>query len=198
MIKDKNIDPAANIATSKIAGTLASKTLTSATLTGTTVIGTGATITAPAIVGATVTGTVTIANGSTITTPAITAPAITGATTIGTGATITTPTMTYDNQTLAGAGSVQGDAAAITVKTPGVVIATGANGTVGVRLPAAAAGAVVHLKNNAAAVLKVWPVTGNAINALGANNSISMASLTSATFIAQDITTWFTIPLLPS
>lgn len=104
MIKDKNIDPAANISSSKVSSTLSGKTLTSATLTaptitsptitGTTSIGTGATLTAPAIVGATITGTVTVANGATLTTPAITAPAITGATTVGDGATLTTPIIT--------------------------------------------------------------------------------------------------------
>lgn len=59
MIKDKNIDPSANIATTKIASTLTGKTLTTATLTAPT-------ITAPVISGA-----ATIATGATITTPTI-------------------------------------------------------------------------------------------------------------------------------
>lgn len=67
MIKDKNIDPSANIATSKIASTLTGKTLTTATLT------------APTITAFTATGTSTIANGLTVTTPAIVGATLTGA-----------------------------------------------------------------------------------------------------------------------
>lgn len=67
MIKDKNIDPSANIATSKIASTLTGKTLTTATLT------------APTITAFTATGTSTIANGLTVTTPTIVGATLTGA-----------------------------------------------------------------------------------------------------------------------
>ena len=97
--------------------------------------------------------------------------------------------------TAAAAGSAQGDATAITT---GFTRATGADGTKGIKLPAAVAGAVVMIKNNTAAVLKVYPGTSDAINALSADAAISMASLTSAVFVAYDATTWFTIPLLPS
>jgi hypothetical protein len=48
------------------------------------------------------------------------------------------------------------------------------------------------------AILKVYPDTGDAINALAANAALSMAAKTSAVFVAFDATTWYTIPLLPS
>lgn len=97
--------------------------------------------------------------------------------------------------TLAAAGSIQGDAGAIVVT---YVEVTAGDGTKGVILPAATAGKHVFLKNKAAAVLKVYPATGEVINAIAANGSISMASLTSAVYFCAVAGTWNTIPLLPS
>jgi len=101
--------------------------------------------------------------------------------------------------TVAAAGSAISDA---TVVATGITWATGADGTKGVALPAAVAGLVCIIKNDdtANAILKVWPSNGAAdtINALGANNSISMAAKTSALFACLDGTAWFTVPLLPS
>ena len=97
--------------------------------------------------------------------------------------------------TVAAAGSVQGDAAAVAT---GFTLVSAADGTKGVLLPAAAAGKVVIIKNNVAAALKVWPASGDAINAIAANAALSMASLTSAVFTAYDATTWYTSPLVPS
>lgn len=97
--------------------------------------------------------------------------------------------------TVAATGSVQGDAASIAV---GFTLVSGADATKGVKLPAAAAGKICYVKNNAAAILKVWPNTDDAINAIAANSNIAMASLTAAVYYAYDATTWYTIPLLPS
>ena len=97
--------------------------------------------------------------------------------------------------TVAATGSVQADAAAIAV---GFTLVSGADGTKGVLLPVAAAGKVCMIKNNTAAVLKVWPAGSNAINAIAASSAISMASLTSADFTAYDATTWYTNPTVPS
>lgn len=98
--------------------------------------------------------------------------------------------------TVAAAGSVQGDAAAL---SEGFQTVSGANGTLGVRLPTAVAGAVVIIKGITNGVLKVWPATGAAINGLGSNNAMSLASgLIPAIFIADTTTQWYTIPLLPS
>jgi len=98
---------------------------------------------------------------------------------------------------VAAAGSAQGDAAAVAA---GFTHATGADGTKGVKLPAAAAGKICIVKNADAAnaVVKVYPNTDDAINALAANNALSMAAKTAAMFVALDATTWYTVPLLPS
>ena len=125
----------------------------------------------------------------TLTSPTITSPTITG-----------TVSANRNVQTVAAAGSVQGDAGAITVSSPGLAFVTGADATKGVVLPAAVAGYDIVVKNDDAAnaILKVYPASGDIINALGANNAISMAAKTSALFVALDATTWYTVPLLPS
>ena len=126
------------------------------------------------------------------------APVISGAATVADGATLTTPIITLDVQSLAAAGSTQADAGVVTATAPGLVVVSAADATKGVVLPAAAAGKQYTVKNNAAAVLKVYPAVGDAINAIAADSPISMASLTCCTFTAIDATTWFTAPLLPS
>lgn len=191
MIKNKNIAPDAAIDATKMASNVISTT-------GTQTL-TNKTLTAP-VLGGSVTGTYTLAGTPTITAPTITAPTITGAATVADGATLTTPIITLDVQTLAAAGSAQGDAGSMTLTYPGLCLATGADATKGVKLPAAAAGAMIIVKNDDAAnnILKVYPASGDAINALGANSAISMAAKTSAVFAAIDATTWYTVPLLPS
>jgi hypothetical protein len=117
-----------------------------------------------------------------------------------TNKTLTTPTMTINIQAVAAAGSAQGDAGAVTAAAPAFVHGTAADGTKGIVLPAAAAGKMYIVKNSDAAnaVLKVYPASGDAINALSADAAISMAAKTSAVFVALDATTWYTVPLLPS
>lgn len=97
--------------------------------------------------------------------------------------------------TVAASGSSAADAAAI---TGDFQVVTAADGTKGVILPTPVAGRRVFLKNNAAAILKVYPNDTGTINALSADAAISMASLTSCVFCASSTTAWFTIPLLPS
>lgn len=111
----------------------------------------------------------------------------------GTSSSDATPVI--ESATVAAAGSTQADA---TQLDTGFTLVTAADGTKGVLLPVAAAGKQVVIKNGAAAILKVWPATGDAINAIAANGSLSMPSLTSATFTAYDATTWYTTPLVPS
>lgn len=96
---------------------------------------------------------------------------------------------------VAAAGSTQADAGALAT---GFSLVSDANGTKGVKLPAAAAGAVCIVKNNANAVLKLYPGSSDAINALSADAALSMAAFTSALLVAYDATTWYTVPLLPS
>jgi len=100
---------------------------------------------------------------------------------------------------VAAAGSSNTDAAAISAY--GVVHATGADGTKGVKLPAAAAGKVIVIKNSDAAnaILKVYPDTGDKINSgTATTGSLNMAAKTSAVLVALDATDWFSVPLLPS
>jgi hypothetical protein len=96
------------------------------------------------------------------------------------------------------AGSTAATAAALAY---GFSHVTGADATKGVILPAAAAGRICIIKNADAAnaVLKVYPATGDGINALTVTTgTLDMAAKTSAILIAIDATTWYSIPLLPS
>lgn len=97
--------------------------------------------------------------------------------------------------TVAAAGTVQGDAAAITT---GFTLVSGADDAAGVRLPTAAAGLVCIIKVGDGADLKVWPATGDAINGLGANNALTVVDDVCFALVAYDATTWYTLPLLPS
>lgn len=98
-------------------------------------------------------------------------------------------------ETVAAAGANQGNAAAMSAD---FVLVTAADGTKGVILPVPVAGRVLMLKNNVNAVLKVYPNSGGQINAVGADNAMSLAALVGAVFVASSATQWFTIPLLPS
>jgi hypothetical protein len=107
--------------------------------------------------------------------------------------------ITFPVAAVAAAGSNSTDATAIS--DYGVVHATGADGTKGVKLPVAAAGKVVIVKNSDAAnaILKVYPATGDKINSgTATTGSLNMAAKTSAVLVAIDATDWFSIPLLPS
>lgn len=96
--------------------------------------------------------------------------------------------------TVAAAGTVQGDAAAI---VEGFTLVTGSTNA-GVKLPSAVAGMQVIIKNNVGGNMKVWPNSSDAINAGSADAAYTMATLTSALFVAYDATTWYTLPLLAS
>jgi hypothetical protein len=96
--------------------------------------------------------------------------------------------------TVAAAGTVQGDAAAVTT---GFTLVTGSTNA-GVLLPDADPGSIVIIKNNVGGNMKVWPTTGDAINAGSANAAYTMATLTSALFVKYDATTWYTVPLVAS
>lgn len=97
--------------------------------------------------------------------------------------------------TVAATGSTQSDAALV---AEGHTLVSAADATKGVKLPAAAAGKQVSLKNGANAVLKVWPNTDDAINAIAANNNYVLAAYTSVILISYDGTTWHSIPLVAS
>lgn len=97
------------------------------------------------------------------------------------------PFAATDIGTLAGTGTVQGDAAAI-VKL--VTQVTGGDGTVGVKLPLAVAGLFHMVYNASASALKVYPNTSDTIAGGSANAAISMAAHGTAIFVAFDGTDW--------
>ncbi len=96
--------------------------------------------------------------------------------------------LSMDSATVAAFGSVQGDAAAL---ADGFSLVSAANGTKGVVLPAAAAGGLCVVKNNANAILKLWPNTSDAIDALGADNAMSVPAYATLVLVAYDVTTWY-------
>ena len=69
----------------------------------------------------------------------------------------------------------------------------------GVILAAPVAGTVVIVKNTVAAILKIYPNSGAAINGLTATTgSYNIAASTSTILVAQSATQWYSIPLLAS
>lgn len=101
--------------------------------------------------------------------------------------------------TVAAAGSVQGDAAAVLL---GITIVTGADATKGVLLPTPVTpfGDIVIIKNidAANAILKIWPAGSGIINALSASAAFSIAAKTSVLLVSTSATQWYSVPLLPS
>lgn len=99
--------------------------------------------------------------------------------------------------TVVPAGTSQATAKAIARNaSPALVVAAGDN-TAGILLPKASEGKLFYIKNTGAGNLKVYPSGTDQINALGAGNAISMATLKAAAF-ASTSGQWWTIPLLPS
>jgi hypothetical protein len=100
------------------------------------------------------------------------------------------------NADVAATGSAQGDAAQL---SEGLTIVTGADGTKGVLLPTAVAGMTVLVKGTTAGVLKIYPATGAAINAISANGALSLASgVIPVILVAKSATQWYTFPLVAS
>lgn len=98
---------------------------------------------------------------------------------------------------IAAAGSSNTDATAIV--GGGFTRVTAGDGTKGVILPDVENGTIVIVKNGAAAILKLYPHAGAAINALTATTgAISLAANVDAILIKETATQWWTLPLLPS
>jgi len=97
--------------------------------------------------------------------------------------------------TVAAVGDAQDNAA---VLAEGLNVVSAADGTKGVRLPTAVAGAVVIVKNTAAGALKIYPATGGAINAVAANGAYSITNLTITMLVASSATQWYSVPLVAS
>lgn len=124
-------------------------------------------------------------------------PALVAGTTI-TGAVITNSIVSGPVTTVAATGSTNTDAAPISATTY-ICVVTAADATKGVILPAMVDGQTIKVKNNAAAVLKVYPFSGAAINGLTATTgSLNMAANTLADFTRTSATQLYSTPLLPS
>ena len=110
----------------------------------------------------------------------------------------TTGMPTIPTSTVAATGTkTQGSAAAITAY--GFCLVSGADATLSVKLPAAAAGKQVIIKNGASAVLPIFPNTGDGINALTVNTgSLDIAALSAILLVAYNDTTWYSVPSLAS
>lgn len=95
----------------------------------------------------------------------------------GTGAlnaaSITGTLLNISTQTLAAAGSAQGDAGTITGQ---LVFVTGADATKGVILPTVTNGKFIIVVNTANAVLKIYPASGEKIQGGTVNANISLAA----------------------
>lgn len=98
------------------------------------------------------------------------------------------------------AGTTQATATAIVDASPGIVLAAGDSWT-GIRLPTASRGKTFWVKNTGTKELgrlRVYPATGDQINALAVNAYIQMEEETFAMFVAISSTVWYSLPLLPS
>lgn len=107
----------------------------------------------------------------------------------------TLDSVTYDVDAVTSAGGNQATATAIT--GPFTVLTAG-NNVVGSVLPSAVAGLAIVIVNPNGNGAKVYPAAADAINALGANNAIEMATVTAAMFVASNNAQWYTIPTVPS
>lgn len=110
--------------------------------------------------------------------------------------TVANPTINFKTATVAAAGTTAANAGVLVASTFHLV--TGADDTKGVVLPAAAAGAWVVIKVADGADLKVWPATGDGINAIAVDSALTVVDDVCFLMWALDGTTWYTMPLLPS
>lgn len=113
----------------------------------------------------------------------------------GTGAAVFADTPTFSGMfriptaTVAAAGSSETDATPVTY---GMTAVTNANGTRGVILPTAVAGAMVYLRNTAGNGLRVYPNTADSINGgTVTTGSVTLGSNSGSVYIAVDDTTWW-------
>ena len=137
----------------------------------------------------------TTITGATISGGTISSATSVSATSVNASDITTTGGLYLRTATVAATGSTQADAASI---SDGLTLVSAADATKGVKLPAAIAGRTVIIKNGANAVLKVWPATGDGINAITVDSNYVLAANTSSLLIAYDATTWYSVPLLAS
>ena len=156
--------------------------------------------TANAVAGANVSGTVSSATtAGTVTTPAQGNITSVGTlTSLNSSGNITAPSHIANtgyfvrsvNASVSAAGTVQGNATALTTEFNRV--STVASGS-GVVLPTATAGMAVVIVNSSANSLLVYPASGAAINSLATNAGYSHVTLATLQYIAISSTQWYTV-----
>lgn len=109
-----------------------------------------------------------------------------------TGANVTTSSYVIRSvaTAISAAGSIQGDATALTKDIN--VISTVSAGQ-GVRLPTAVAGMVIIVNNTSATNMNVYPATSAAINSLATNAAYTHVAGASLQYYAVSTTQWYTI-----
>ncbi len=111
---------------------------------------------------------------------------------------VTATTFAGARTTVAAAGTTNANAGIVPVGSF-LCTVTGGSGANGVILPAMRDGQRITIKNNAAAIMIVYPFAGAAINGLTATTGgLSMAANTIATFFRDSSTQIWSSPLLPS
>lgn len=135
--------------------------------------------------GADITGRLTTSTSISATT------SVTGTTAVISSGTLSYATLLTEGLTTgitAFAGGGQGSATALTTTLNNVTVCATAGDSV--KLPAAAAGLTVTIKNSGATALDIFPATGDSIDALAVNLAVRIAPLSVATFRAIDATVW--------
>jgi len=94
------------------------------------------------------------------------------------------------NAAVSAAGTVQGNATALTTQIN--VVSTVASGS-GVKLPTAVAGMRVTIMNTAANALAVYPASGGKVNSAATDASFSQAAGARLDFVAVSTTQWYTL-----
>jgi hypothetical protein len=99
--------------------------------------------------------------------------------------------MSAETGIAARAGGGQANATALTRTCNRVTTVATAGDSV--RLPTARPGAVLMVKNSTATSCNVFPATGDAINALGANNAFALGATTGRMFFCAAAGIWETV-----
>ena len=94
------------------------------------------------------------------------------------------------NAAVTAAGTVQGNATALTTEFNRVSTVTSGSGVV---LPTAVAGMAIVIVNTSANSLLVYPASGAAVNSLATNVGYSQVTLASLQYIAISSTQWYTV-----
>lgn len=151
----------------------------------------GAVASATSATSATTAGTVTTASQPNITsTGTLTSLTVSGNITAQANVTVSGYRIRSVGTGISAAGTVQGDATAITKEMN--VVSTVASGA-GVVLPTAVAGMAITITNTSANSLLVYPATNGIINSLSANAAFTQPAGATLQFIAPTTTQWYTV-----